>query len=106
MRALGASRGFIGGLIAWETMLVVGGAGLAGILLGIGACWVLSFLGLRFENVYLAALFGGQVLSLQVSWQEVAVHILMSLLLGLAALVVPIRRALAIDPVKAISRDQ
>lgn len=106
MRALGAAREFIGGLIAWETVLVVVGAGLLGVGLGIVACEVLTSLHLRLDNVYLASLFGGQELAIQVSWQGVLMHVLMSFLLGAAAIVLPIRRALAIDPVKAIARDQ
>lgn len=106
MRALGAGKDLIGGLIAWETMLVVVGAGLLGIGLGVMACGMLSSLHLRFDNVYLAALFGGKVLDLRVSWQGVGAHVAMSVLLGFAAIVLPIRRALAIDPVKAIARDQ
>jgi len=106
MRALGAGRDFIAELIAWETMLLVVGAGLLGIVLGSAACVGLSSLGLRLDNVYLASLFGGQVLDLQVSASSVAVHVLLSLLLGVVAIVLPIRRALAIDPVKAIARDQ
>lgn len=106
MRALGAGKEFVAGVIAWETLLLVVGAGLLGILLGTVACGVISSLQLKVENIYLASLFGGKTPNLQVSWQGLAGHAAMSLLLGLGAIILPIRRALAIDPVKAIARDQ
>jgi ABC-type antimicrobial peptide transport system permease subunit len=106
MRALGAGKDFIGGLIAWETLLIVVGAGVVGIALGALSCGVLSALHLKIDNVYLSSLFGGHTLDLQVTWQGLGLHLVLSVVLGLVAIVLPIRRALAIDPVKAIARDQ
>ena len=106
MRALGASRGFIAGLIGWETILFVFGAGAFGVFLGVIACAGLTSAHLALNNVYFASLFGGRILALPVSWQGVAFHLVLGFGLGLAAIILPIQRALAINPVKAIARDQ
>jgi putative ABC transport system permease protein len=106
MRALGAERSFVAGLIAWETLLLVFGMGLAGVGLGAVAVGGLNALHLSLNNDYIASLFGSRVLHLELSWSGVLGHAALGLVLGLAAVGFPVRKALAIQPVKAIARDQ
>jgi ABC-type lipoprotein release transport system permease subunit len=106
MRALGAERGFVGGLIAWETVLVVVGMGVTGIVVGALAVKAISTVHPHLSNVYLASLFGASELRLKLSWNSVIEHLALTLLLGLVSVVIPVRRAVSIQPVKAIAREQ
>lgn len=106
MRALGAERGFVGGLIAWETLLVVCGMGAAGIIVGALAVTGLSAAHPRLTNVYVASLFGASELRLTLSWSAVLGHLLLTVVLGLVSVIIPVRRAVSIQPVKAIAREQ
>jgi len=106
MRALGAERGFVGGLIAWETLILVAGTGVVGVAVGCLATVGLNAAHLRLENVYIASLFGSTTLHLTLSWSGVIEHLILGLVLGMAAVLFPVRKALAIQPVKAIARDQ
>lgn len=106
MRALGAERGFVGGLIAWETLLVVVGMGVAGIAAGNLAVAAITAVHPHLGNVYLASLFGATELRLTASWASVFGHLALTVGLGLVSVVIPVRRALAIEPVKAIAREQ
>jgi putative ABC transport system permease protein len=106
MRALGAERSFVGGLIAYETLILVFGTGLFGILVGVAATYALDAAHLPLTNVYLSSLFGGRQLRVQPSWSGVVFHAFLGLVLGGASVLLPVRRALSIQPVKAIARDQ
>jgi ABC-type lipoprotein release transport system permease subunit len=106
MRALGAERGFVGGLIAWETVLVVVGMGAVGIVAGALAVVGLSAAHLKLNNVYFASLFGSGRLSLSLSWPSVLEHLFLTVGLGLVSVILPVRRAVSIEPVKAIAREQ
>ena len=106
MRALGAERGFVAGLIAWETLLLVFGMGLAGVGLGALAVLALNAVHLPLANDYIASLFGSRVLHLDLSWSGILSHAGLGLVLGVAAVGFPVRKALAIQPVKAIAREQ
>jgi ABC-type lipoprotein release transport system permease subunit len=106
MRALGAERGFVGGLIAWETVLVVVGMGAVGIVAGSLAVVGVSAAHLKLSNVYFASLFGSGQLSLSLSWASVLEHLALTVALGLVSVIVPVRRAVSIEPVKAIAREQ
>jgi len=106
LRALGASRSFIARLIAWETLLVVVGAGLLGLLVGSLGISALSHAHLALHNVYLEALFGSQTLHLDLASDAILFHLFLIFLLGLAAVILPVRKALSVQPVKAIAREQ
>jgi putative ABC transport system permease protein len=106
MRALGAERSFVGGLIAWETVLVVVGMGAVGIFAGALAVVGISAAHFKLTNVYFASLFGSGRLHLSLSWHAVAEHLALTLGLGLVSVIVPVRRAVSIQPVKAIAREQ
>jgi len=106
MRALGAERGFVGGLIAWETLLVVVGMGVLGIAAGSAAVAGLSAAKLKLSNEYLASLFGSNTLSLELSWPSIVSHLFLTVVLGLVSVIFPVRKAVLIEPVKAIAREQ
>ena len=80
--------------------------GVLGIVVGSAAVLVLSAAQVSLSNVYLASLFGSTRLHLDLSWTGAGTHLALTVVLGAAAVVLPVRKALAIQPVKAIARDQ
>lgn len=106
MRALGAERSFVGGLIAWETLILVTGMGLVGILAGVLATQAINGLHITVNNVYISSLFGSEVLRIDPSWSGILMHGALGLLLGMVSVIFPVQKALDIQPVKAIARDQ
>jgi ABC-type lipoprotein release transport system permease subunit len=103
MRAIGASRGRVGFLISAETLLLVAGAGVLGIAAGAMLVAVVNLLQIRLSNPVLQALFGGTRLAGRLSAALIRDHILLSLALGLVAVVYPLRKCLKIVPVKAMA---
>lgn len=103
MRALGASKQRVAVMIAGETVLVVAGAAVLGIILGGGALRYLNQLALVPENQYLAILFGGSAVRGTLTGSLVLHHLLLAVGLSAIAVVYPLKRALAIAPVKAMA---
>lgn len=106
MRALGADRGLVGRLIGCETIILVAGAGLVGIGVGVVGLGVVSALGgVSIENPLLAALFGSNVYRPRIQWTLVAVHSVLGVILGLVSMVLPILKAMKVAPVQAMARE-
>jgi putative ABC transport system permease protein len=105
MRAVGATRGFVARLLTLETFLLVGGAASVGLLLGASVIATLGTLGVPLSNPLIAALFGSKLLRPMVLWDQVVLHLFVSLVIGALALVLPLRVALAIPPVAAMAKD-
>jgi len=103
MRALGASKERVALMIAGETVLVVIGASVLGITLGGGALQYLNYLALIPENQYLTILFGGNAVHGTLTVPLVSHHLLLAAVLSGGAVIYPLKRALAIAPVKAMA---
>jgi ABC-type antimicrobial peptide transport system permease subunit len=93
----------VGFLISAETLLLVAGAGVLGIAAGAMLVAVVNLLQIRLSNPVLQALFGGTRLAGRLSAALIRDHILLSLALGLVAVVYPLRKCLKIVPVKAMA---
>ncbi|MGY2076180.1 ABC transporter permease [Blastococcus sp. SYSU DS0828] len=93
LRALGLTRGQLRGLLAWEAALVAGVAAVLGVVLGsaYGLIGVASVLGSYGELV------------LSMPWLQVAAIVAVATAAGLAASVLPARRAARTSPVAAIA---
>lgn len=103
MRALGATRQRVALMITGETLVVVAGAAVVGILAGIGVTTALERAALVPQNQYLAILFGGQPIRGEITVGLVATHLLVALGLTAVAVVYPLKRALGISPVQAMA---
>ena len=102
MRALGASRARIAALITVETVIVVVGAAMIGIGIGVVGAGLLNAASVTPDNRYLRILFGGESLHASVGVALILRHVLASIGLGVAATVYPLKKAFSIDPARAI----
>jgi putative ABC transport system permease protein len=106
MRSLGAGRGWVARLISWETVVLVTGAGAVGVLFGAlvvaGAGWAG---GIPIDNQFLATLLGTVRYSPELSIPLMGEHVLLSLVLGALATVIPVNKALKVSPLQAMARD-
>ncbi|MBP3034645.1 ABC transporter permease [Arthrobacter sp. zg-ZUI100] len=95
LRALGLTRGQLRGMLALEALLIAGVAALLGCVLGAGYGWLgaKSALG-SFANVAVA-----------VPWLQLAAVLAVAVLAGLAASVLPARRAARLSPVAGLAAD-
>jgi len=103
MRAIGAQKEFIRGIFVVETGALTLLAGVAGVLLGSGIVLLLNVIPVHFSNQILILLFGGSSLQPSISAFNVIVSLVASVILGLFAWIYPVRLALRIQPVRAIS---
>jgi putative ABC transport system permease protein len=88
LRALGASRRQVTWLFLTEAMVLGSAGGAAGLAIGISGAWAIS------------ALLPG--LPVHIAWDYAALALLVSLLIGLLAGVMPALRAAGLDPVEAL----
>lgn len=103
MRAIGAQKRFVRGMIVYETLMISVVSGVVGIALGSAITGVLGAVGITTENAFLQVFMGGPVLSPVVSVSSVIVSALAVLAAGLLASLYPASIALRIQPVVAMS---
>ncbi|MDA3951644.1 MAG: FtsX-like permease family protein [Spirochaeta sp.] len=103
MRALGGSRGRVGAMIALETLIVVTGAGLIGIVLGSYAVGALSDAAIVIDNQYIQILFGGEPITGTVTVSLVLNHIGAAVALAGVSVLYPLKRAFAVSPREAMA---
>jgi len=106
MRSLGASKVQVARLVSYETIFLVGGAGLAGVLLGILVIVFVGALGgVSISNPFLATLLGTNHYSPSLSWFLMTEHVGLSFALGAFATVLPVSKALKVTPLQAMARE-
>jgi putative ABC transport system permease protein len=106
MRSLGASRVWVARLVSWETIVLVTGAGVVGLLAGAVLIVGLGSVGgLAVENPFLATLLGTNRYSPTLSLPLMFEHVLLSLALGALATILPVRKALQVSPLQAMARE-
>lgn len=103
LRALGASKGRIASMISIETVIVMVGAAALGLLIGSVGVHVLNNLALTPENEYIDVLFAGAPILGSVTLPGVLSHLAAAIALSLIAVVHPLRKALGINPVEAMT---
>ncbi|MBN1834963.1 MAG: ABC transporter permease [Spirochaetales bacterium] len=103
MRALGATRARVGLLISGETLVLVVGAGVLGVVVGTLLVGLVNLLQIQLSNPVLEALFGRTHLAGQLSLSLISSHLALCLILGLVSLLYPLAKSLKIPPVKAMA---
>ncbi|MFP4644822.1 MAG: ABC transporter permease [Spirochaetales bacterium] len=104
MRALGATRLRVSVLILVETLMVVLGSAVVGIILGIGSSLLLNSANVVVDNPYIRILFGGEAVNARLSAALMTAHLIGGFALALASVVYPLKRALCIVPVQAMTQ--
>lgn len=106
MRSLGAGRAWVARLISWETVVLVTGAGTAGVLVGSLIVLTTGWVGgVPVTNSFLASLLGTNLYVPSLSPWLMIEHVVLSLFLGALATVIPVRKALRVSPLQAMARD-
>ncbi|MDA3938090.1 MAG: FtsX-like permease family protein [Spirochaetia bacterium] len=103
LRAMGATRVRISVMIFLETFLIVFGSALIGIFIGsLGTEW-LNAKGIVIDNPYIKILFGGKPVRGEITLDSVTGHLAAAFLLSIVSMLYPLKRALGISPVEAMS---
>lgn len=104
LRAIGASSGTVTGLILTENLLLALIAGILGSAAGAGILAVINGLQWPIPNDLIAALLGSRILNVALSFPAALRAAGLALLLGLAASLFPLKRALRVEPLVAVRR--
>lgn len=101
LKAMGAPRSLVARVFLWEGVLVGSAGALAGLVLGLGACWILGSTDLvTLPDVYSFH----QHLPVQVSPLNVAAVAAVAVGLSTASAALPAIRASGIDPVRGLTK--
>lgn len=102
MRAIGASRNFIGCQYLFETMILTVFSGIFGCLLGTVFVKIMNIAPITFTNSYLIQLFGGTKLMTSISFENIRNCFILIVILTVWGWIYPVRIALGTSPVKAM----
>ena len=105
MRAVGAHKTFIAGMFLGETAILSSVFGGAGILSGIVAVRLIPLLRITTQNDMLQLLYGGNFFNPLLSLGDVGLTAVQLLFVTVVAALYPMRVAVQITPLDAISRD-
>ena len=105
MRAIGAKKRMLSGMIIGETFalnVVFGGLGIA---LGIPLTWFLSYLQLPVKNEFLQLITGGPVYYPVLAFGDILMGVVMLGFVTVASVIYPVWVSRKVGPLDAISRD-
>jgi putative ABC transport system permease protein len=102
MRAIGAKKSFIRGMITGETVMIAGIFGFVGLALGAIVIGILYMTGIPANNMMLEVIFGGKVLKPVLSGGALMTSFLTVVSVGVVASLYPVAVALKIKPVIAM----
>ncbi|MDP2865239.1 MAG: FtsX-like permease family protein, partial [Elusimicrobiota bacterium] len=105
MRAIGAHKTFIAGMFLGETAILSAVFGGFGILAGIAAVKIIPLLQITTKNDMLQLLYGGNFFNPLLSLSGIGLTALQLLFVTVVAALYPMRVAVNITPLDAISRD-
>ncbi|MBN2535697.1 MAG: ABC transporter permease [Spirochaetales bacterium] len=105
MRALGAQKGFVRGMIIMETILISIVFGAIGIMAGTAVLGLLGATGITAPNMFFEVIFGGKVFYPVISPGTIIQSMVVIILIGMISSLYPVWIALKIQPVKAIHSD-
>ena len=102
MRALGASKGFVGLQYLFETFILTFSAGIVGCVIGAILVELMNIAPITFTNTYLMQLFGGSKIVTSVSFGNICHCFYLVLALTVLGWLSPVRVAFKATPVKAM----
>src|SRR5690625_3228027 len=98
LRALGLTKGRLRSMLAIEAILITGVGALLGVLLGL-------IYGYAGASVIFGELMAGSGVQLTLPWRDIAIVLVVALIAGLLASVMPARSATKTPPVAALAED-
>jgi putative ABC transport system permease protein len=105
MRALGAKKRFVRSMITWETIMIAGVFGAAGLGVGAAVIGILNATGIRSTSMFLRILFGGEVLRPVLTLSIAVTAFVVIVLIGAVSSLYPATVALRIRPVRAMQAE-
>ena len=105
MRAIGAHKTFIGGMFLGETAILSAVFGGGGIIAGIAAVRIIPLLKITTANDMLQLLYGGNFFNPLLSLSDIGLTVFQLVAVTVIAALYPMRVAVKITPLDAISRD-
>jgi putative ABC transport system permease protein len=90
LRAIGLTRSQLRRMVRYESVITSGIGGVIGIILGVVLAWVFS-LGLRDEGIVF-----------RIPWTQLVIFLVVAVVAGVLAAVLPARRAARLDPLDAL----
>ena len=90
LRAIGLTRSQLRRMVRYESVITSGIGGVIGIIIGVLLAWVFS-LGLEDEGIVF-----------RIPWLQLLVFLVVAILAGVLAAVLPARRAAKLDPLDAL----
>jgi hypothetical protein len=102
LRSIGAGDGYIRALFFAENLCVAGIAGLCGVAAGALFLRFVNRLQIEIPNEFVASLFGGQVLEVELSAASAVVSLALAVGMGLLASLYPVEEAVRIEPADAL----
>lgn len=103
MRAIGASRKFIKKLFKSETLILTSFSIVIGIIISFIAMGIINSLHIEITNSIAKMLLGGGLLSFNPTFKIIFVTIIMAIIGSLLSSLSPVKSALKITPIKALS---
>lgn len=105
MRAIGAKKGFIGGMFLGETGLLSAVFGGAGIVVGVLIVNIIPLLKITTSNDMVQLLYGGDTFRPLLQMSDILLTVVQLIIVTVIAALYPVRVARGITPLDAISRD-
>lgn len=89
-------------MVIWETLLLSGVAGTAGVLLGALVLFILNRVGLEASNIFFEIIYGGPVLRPVLSLSSVIMSFVVILVVGVVSSTYPTAIVMRTSPLKAM----
>ncbi len=105
VRAIGAQKSFVRGMITTEVLMITVVFGVVGMAIGSLVIGVFNVVGLPASNLFLQILFGGSTLNPVLSFSSLFTSLGIVAIIGVIASLYPASVALGIAPVQAMQRN-
>lgn len=105
MRAIGAQKSFIRNMFIGETAILSAFFGGLGIIIGCIIVYILPHFKVTTQNDMLQLLYGGDILYPRLDLIDISITIFQLILVTLLSVIYPIKVAMGITPLDAISRE-
>ncbi len=105
MRALGAQKSFVTKMFIAETGFITLSFGALGLILGALIIWVINVVGINTDNDTLRYLGGGGIIRPTITLRPVVISLILMGIIALFSWIYPVKIALKVSPLKAITSD-